>query len=75
MTCEVLQDPENGYIVFNKPYVTNRGYPVDTFADFFCDRGYTRNGSHFRYCQNSGIWSRESPVCDQGSKMVDFHAY
>ena len=73
VTCPDLQFPENGYIYYQQFYIINKGYPVDTFADFYCNYGYTRNGFYSRYCQPSGNWDRESPVCDLGNNITFFH--
>ena len=75
VTCEALQFPENGYIVYEHSYVPNKGYPVGTHADFLCHYGYNRNGTYSRVCQISGNWNLESPVCDPGNTFLSFHIY
>ena len=41
-------------------------YLSGTIAFFICDDEYIRVGSLFVTCQESGIWSPESPTCEEG---------
>ena len=68
MTCEALDDPENGYIL---SYIGGRvgvgEYAIDTTAFFRCDPGYNLIGSDTSNCVFPGRWDTQSPTCEQGN--------
>ena len=68
VTCEALQDPENGYIfTYIGTRVGSGEYATDTTAFFRCDHGYNLNGSEASNCVVPGIWDEPVPTCEQGN--------
>ena len=64
VTCDPLQNLENGDINYNESLLTNGEYPVDTLASFMCNRGYDLSGSDSGTCQTSGDWDQQTPTCN-----------
>ena len=62
-TCSDLPPLMNGGITYEAGLVDSR--PVDTFATYTCDNGYTLTGGNFRVCQNDGTWSGSTPTCQR----------
>ncbi len=60
-TCFDFPPLMNGVIAYTGGLTDIR--PINTFATFTCDNGYTLTGEGFRVCQNGGTWSGTAPTC------------
>ena len=71
-TCDALSPLPNGRIWYGaRGYEGNDddGYPVGTPAQFFCNDGYTRQGSWRRICRNSLQWDESTPHCKKSNEI------
>ena len=57
ITCEVLDPPANGEIIF-----TN-GMLFESLAIFECDTGFSLIGTDRIECQENDEWSGQPPEC------------
>lgn len=66
LDCEQLPDPINGSVMLkNSSYTSNlTSYGYNSTAIYMCDNGYNISSEIVRYCNSSGNWSGEAPVCD-----------
>ena len=61
---------QNGRAAYNTSLLTGppptfiRRYSVGTMVSFSCDNHNIREGSGSAICQNSGMWSEQSPICN-----------
>jgi len=62
--CGILTDPTNG-----KVWHTD-GTRVGATAYYTCSEGSTLNGTTSRTCNESGVWTSESPTCDVIRKCI-----
>ena len=69
VSCEPLQNLENGDVTYNETRLPNGEYPVDTLATFMCDRAYENNGADSSTCQTTGDWDEQTPTCNQGDEI------
>ena len=60
---------ENGDVEYHPKPVDGEDLP-GTIAFFTCDDEYMRVGSLFVTCQESGIWSPQSPTCEEGIAII-----
>jgi len=68
--CGNLNDPTHGTV-----WQTN-GTTFGQTASYNCSEGYALNGTEFRTCNASGLWTLESPTCDVIRKFnTDAHIY
>ncbi|XP_052791742.1 sushi, von Willebrand factor type A, EGF and pentraxin domain-containing protein 1-like [Mya arenaria] len=56
--CVQLIDLTDGYFTLSTD-------GLQTYADYFCDVGYTISGAVVSYCQENGQWSSVAPTCVQ----------
>ena len=64
-------DIANGRLEYQRPAV-NGSYPTDTFAFVICDDEFMRTGPLFTICQESGIWSPDIPLCEEGFQFSEY---
>ncbi|WAQ98671.1 SVEP1-like protein [Mya arenaria] len=56
--CAQVLDLTDGYFTLSTD-------GLQTYADYFCDVGYTISGAVVSYCQQDGQWSSVAPTCVQ----------
>ena len=72
-TCRHFQIP-NGKVLYDRrgePPASDSNWTVGTVAFFYCNSGYSRNGTYYRICQTYGDWNSQNPACNW-SKLYDF---
>ncbi len=57
--CPSLTNFTNGAVIVTRRTVGGR-------AIYFCNFGYSLNGSSSRTCQSNGVWSGSAPICQVG---------
>ncbi|KAL3310814.1 hypothetical protein Ciccas_010614 [Cichlidogyrus casuarinus] len=57
---ELLTIPSNGFIMVNKS--KSREIPVNSVAEFGCNKGYQLEGERTRVCMDTGYWSEGEAV-------------
>ena len=56
--CGVLEPPANGAVNMSQ------GSLLGAMATYMCDPSHTLVGPDLRQCQENGMWSGETPICE-----------
>ena len=66
LDCGPLISPINGAVF------TPDGTGVGMFANYYCDPGYTLNGTTTRQCLDNTGWDDTTPVCNESMLQFEY---